>query len=36
VIDTALPDAAEGSASWLARSEIPVVSRSLLVLRRSW
>jgi isoamylase len=36
VIDTALPEATEGSASWPARSEVPVVSRSLLLLRRSW
>jgi glycogen operon protein len=36
VIDTALPEAADGSASWPARAEVPVASRSLLVLRRSW
>jgi isoamylase len=35
-LSTAEPDLEEGSASWTARQEVSVESRSILVLRRGW
>ena len=36
VISTAEPDAPEGHRSWPARSEVPLTSRSMVLMRRSW
>jgi isoamylase len=36
VISTAEPDAPEGHRTWPARSEVPLTSRSMVLMRRSW
>jgi glycogen operon protein len=36
VLSTAEPDAPEGHRGWPARSEVPLVSRSVVLLRRAW
>jgi hypothetical protein len=36
VISTAEPDAPEGHRGWPARSEVPLGSRSVVLLRRAW
>jgi hypothetical protein len=35
-LSTAEPELEEGAASWTARQDVTVESRSILVLRRGW